>query len=518
MDLRPPEPANSDLTTFNYQGHAYDGKVPVGFIELGYGSPARDTFRPRPSAENGYCSTLTRLGASRSLMIGYYMFRGGSNPVNGDSGWTIKNSTFPLVSYDYWAPISEYGEWRDSLFRARPFNLFLQNYVKELACAEPRDSAQPVTKGDDNRPRAEARMNGDRGFVFLSNYGNIHPLDERKDFHIELETDHGTIRIPQATTVNLPSGAMGIWPINLDLGAGVKLVSATAQPVCRFVVDDTTWHVFSQIGTLPAEFAIDTGTVSQVDPGKHGQRIASKTSVEIVCLEPGRDSVLHVVAPDGRKVCLLLLSQADAGRLAQLGTPDSPLLALSDAMVTRAGNTLSVASRRMPDLSVSLFPAQPPPSSVKGYELSTGKDGIFQRLSFSGAKKETPALVSRLSPDRAFVQIPATAFDGLDDIFMDIDYVGDVCRLFDTETGIIAGDNMNNGFPWSVGLKRFSQVLARGGLLVRVEPAEVGGEKVQLSGSMTLSPDLRLRDAKPLLNSLTFHPRYVVHYAVTPGK
>jgi hypothetical protein len=37
-------------------------------------------------ADSGYTSTLTLFGASRSLMVGYYMFRGGSNPVNGNIG------------------------------------------------------------------------------------------------------------------------------------------------------------------------------------------------------------------------------------------------------------------------------------------------------------------------------------------------------------------------------------------------------------------------------------------------
>ena len=518
MELSPPGPDNSGLTLFTYEGHAYDGKVPVGFIELGYGSPARTDFRPRPPADCGYCTTLTRLGASRSLMIGYYMFRGGSNPVEGNSGWSIAYSSLPLVSYDFWAPIGEYGEWRDSLYRARPFNLFLQNYADELARAEPRDPAQPVTAADDDRPRAEARMDGGRGFVFLSNYGNVHLLSERKDFHIELETGQGTIRIPQALSVDLPSGAMGVWPVNLDLGAGVTLVSATAQPVCHFVTDRTFWHIFSQISTVPAEFAFAPKTVSRIDPGTHGQSITATAGATVVRMEPGRDSVLEAVAGDGRKVRLLLLSQDDAGRLAQLGSATDPLLALSEAIVTRSGNTLSVVSRRLADLSVSLFPAQDLPSSVVGYEVSSGKDGIFHRVSFSGASRDVRASVSHLSPDRALVRLPATAFDGLDNIFLDINYIGDVCRLFDADTGIIAGDNLNNGIPWSVGLKRFAKALASGGLLVRIEPEMVGGNTVQLSGGMTLKPDQRLRGARPLLNSLTFSPRYGVHFVATPGK
>jgi hypothetical protein len=196
MDLSPPGPDNNELTIFQRQGAEYDDKVPTGFIEIGYGSPQRDSFRPRPSPNSGYAATLTLFGASRALMVGYYMFRGGSNPVNGDAGWTIKNAMFPLISYDFWAPISEFGEWREALYRARPFNLFLRNYAADLARAEPRQPDQPVTRPEDDRLRAQARLSEGRGFVFVSNYGNVKPLPQRPDLAIELATDRGPVRIP----------------------------------------------------------------------------------------------------------------------------------------------------------------------------------------------------------------------------------------------------------------------------------------------------------------------------------
>jgi hypothetical protein len=362
MDLSPAGPQNSGLTLFNFESRAYDGKVPIGFIEIGYGSPARESFRPRPLADSGYTSTLTLFGASRSLMVGYYMFRGGSNPVNGDIGWTIKNATYPLISYDFWAPISEFGEWRPAVFRARPFNLFIQNYAAELARTEARAPAQPVTQADDDRPRAEARITEGRGFVFFCNYGNVHPLSERRRFSIELETEKGVVRIPRATDMTLPSGAVGVWPVHLDLGAGVTLISATGQPVCRFTYEGVPWHIFSQVAGLPAEFVF--ATPATVDPGPHGQLDAAHADTIVARLEPARDSVLEARGADGRKVRLLLLSETDAGRLAQLGIPASPLLALSDAIVTRSGNALGVVTRQLADLAVSLFPAQALPASV----------------------------------------------------------------------------------------------------------------------------------------------------------
>jgi hypothetical protein len=73
---------------------------------------------------------------------------------------------------------------------------------------------------------------------------------------------------------------------------------------------------------------------------------------------------------------------------------------------------------------------------------------------------------------------------------------------------------MNNGVPWAVSLRRFRKALSGAGLLVRVEPAMVGGEAVKLAGNMTLKPEQRAVGVKASLTSLTFHPRYLAQMEV----
>ena len=187
-------------------------------------------------------------------------------------------------------------------------------------------------------------------------------------------------------------------------------------------------------------------------------------------------------------------------------------------MVTRSGNALGVVTRQLADLAVSLFPAQTLPASVPGYKVTSDKDGIFQRVLFTGPSREVPAVESKLSADRSVVKLPSTAFDELDDIFMEIDFVGDVCRIFDANTGLLVADYMNNGIPWQVGMKRFRKALADEGLLIRIEPDLVGGETIQTVGTMTLKADQRMRGAKPLLSSVTFHPRYAVRFSLASAK
>lgn len=503
MDLVPSGASNSPLTVFSREGASYDGKVPTGFIEIGYGTPVRDAFRPRPSPDDGYCATMTLFGSSRSLMIGYYMFRGGSNPVNGLSGWTTKDQVFPLVSYDFRAPIGEFGDWREALFRARPFNVFVREFAEELARAEPRGAVRPVADPDDPRVRLEGRFDGNRGFVFVSNFGNVRPLPPRPGFAVEVTTDRGAVRIPATGGVDLASGAMAVWPVNLDLGGGATLRSATAQPVCRLRTGDRRWLVLSQNGDVPVVLAIASAGVHAVRT--QGRKVLPEGDVHVVRPRPGRGSVVEVTAADGSIIAILVLTEHDAQRMAVLGTPGSPLLAISEAMVTRSGDVLSVASDDPARLSVSLFPA---PAGGRAT-----RDGVFGRMTFRRDAIVVPAGVRRLDAGRAVVTLPSTAFEGVDDVIMDVRYLGDVCRLFDAATGFLLADDMNDGRPWPVGLRRFRRQLASEGVLVRAEPVEGADAAEQRGAAMTLG-EARGPVGAVGLESVTFRQRHVVKVPV----
>ena len=58
--------------------------------------------------------------------------------------------------------------------------------------------------------------------------------------------------------MTIPSDACLIWPFNLDLGHGVRLVWATAQPLTA--IDDGNVHTvfFAETEGVPAQFAFDT--------------------------------------------------------------------------------------------------------------------------------------------------------------------------------------------------------------------------------------------------------------------
>jgi hypothetical protein len=66
------------------------------------------------------------------------------------------------------------------------------------------------------------------------------------------------------------------------------------------------------------------------------------------------------------------------------------------------------------------------------------------------------------------VRLPKGAFVGADDLFLKIDYQGDIARL--NAGGHLLTDDFYKGMPWCIGLKRFRQEVEANSLNIAVFP------------------------------------------------
>lgn len=457
------------LTLFDDTTHLlkpFWGKSPVGLSEIGTGlsmSPLMQGKGAMPP-EVSSCAALTRVGSMPGIYAGYYMFHGGSNPVDPTYGWTVKDDTkYPQINYDFQAPVGEFGDWRPSLYYLRPFNHFLASYGAELARTEVRHPVDPVVKCDDARLRAVARISGDSGFVFFNNYGCALDLPVRPDSHFEVQTDGGIVTLPRVAKMDIPPNAMGVLPLNLDLGGGARLLSATVQPVCRFEQDGRIYHVFSQLAGMPCELVLGKDPkVESTGPGVSKDNAPQADGAQVFSAKPGRDAALTVRAPDGTLLTIVVLSQEDSRNLAVFKREKGSLLVLSPHAVVCDGKQLKVTAET-PQMDLSIFPAS-------GTAADARPDGLFQKLTLSASTRTIEPKIEKFAPNKWLLKIPEKAFDGLNDICLNIAYKGQACRIFDAQTGLMVADQFNLGVPWRVGLKRFRSQLAGKGLWVRAEP------------------------------------------------
>ncbi|HEY3558981.1 MAG TPA: beta-galactosidase [Kribbella sp.] len=442
MDLHHRPGPNARLTTFGgAQDYPRRGRLPIAFSELGTGSPNRAAYRPMSPPEMMVTTALTRLGGTESIFLGYYLFHGGTNPTRGDGfAWMTKEDAFGLRSYDFWAPVSEYGDRRTSFYRAAPLNLFVREFGTELAGQQPVAVEDEVVDPDDDRLRAVVRANADNAFVFLSNYGNNTPLSPRDEVTIDIALAGEQVRFPRAACLAVPSGGWAVLPVRLDLGHGCTLVSSTAQPLARLGTSDRPCLVSFAPTGLPVEYVVSGPGGDQQVLTSSGRALTVATdqgAIELITLDRAAAEHAQVVARNGRK---WLITSPDEMTETPAGIRISRFVDLGDRDRSPAGVRVLPGSTR---LAAELPAPRLDPSDLR---------------------------VEQLGEARWLLRVPDGCITDPDDLWVDIAYTGDLCRAFDARTGQLLADDFHRGIPWRVKLGRFAGALAADGIQLRAEP------------------------------------------------
>ena len=230
---------------------------PYFTCELGGGMATAYHRRPYVYPEDAYSMALVKLGSGSNL-LGYYMYHGGTNPeglttLNENQRTVATNyNDMPVKTYDFQAPLGEFGQTYPQYYMLRPLHLFMQSWGDVLATM---DSSFPVSqdlqKGDDSVLRWAVRSEGERGFIFINNYERLQLLSAKRDVSLSA----CGVTLPKLT---VPSGAMAIFPVNIE---GIRF--ATAQLVAK---RDGKLYLM-QVDGIPTSIVMQNGkTLRNVKP------------------------------------------------------------------------------------------------------------------------------------------------------------------------------------------------------------------------------------------------------------
>ncbi len=259
-------------------------------------------------------TTLIKLG-SGSTSPGYYMYHGGTNPVGRLSTLMEDQATamtfwndMPVLNYDFQAPLGQYGQVRPHYHRLRRLHLFLHSFGAALArTAVALPNQRPAGRDDLATLRWSARSDGHRGFLFVSNHERGRTLPPKADVQFTLAPLGLTF---PAQPITVPTGAAFLWPFNLDLGHGVTLAYATAQPLT--VLDDgaTRTFVFAETPGIPAEFAFEGKGIAGTIQHRACQMPEDRRVFSDV--KPLADTAISLRTTDDHEIQIVLLSDADS--------------------------------------------------------------------------------------------------------------------------------------------------------------------------------------------------------------
>lgn len=243
----------------SYSATSGDGSLqdyPYFTCELGGGMMTSYHRRVYLYPEDAYSMALVKLGSGSNL-LGYYMYHGGTNP---DGHLTYLNecqktpttnyNDLPVKTYDFQAPLGEFGQRNPHYYSLRPIHLFMKDFGEILAPMEahfPCSSKEPK-QYDDTYLRWNYRTSdGKEGFIFINNYERFAGLSPKKDVRFEV----CGVKFPHRP-ITIPAGMMAIFPINMRIGNNI-IDYATAQPVAYR--DGSLW--FEKKNGIDAEFSIN---------------------------------------------------------------------------------------------------------------------------------------------------------------------------------------------------------------------------------------------------------------------
>ena len=459
--------------------------------ELGGGNEVTYHRRPVIEADDIAAMFPVMLGSGVNL-YGTYMFQGGENPDGKLSTLQESQATgypndVPVKSYDFQAPLSEFGEERASFRKMKVFQYFLNDFGAELApMTVHAPDALPKSVADFSVPRAVVRSRGDAGFIFFNNYVRGYAMPARTAAQFEIALPSGKVTVPRKP-VDIPSGAYFIWPFNLQLD-GIKINYSTAQLFTRLENVGLTTLYFEAVRGIASEFVFDAASVRSVHASS-GETVKDSGVVAVSGIRPGVDSRIDLVSSEGRPVRIVVLSaeEAEDAWKVRIGGTDRLLISGQDffADPDEKPRRIWLLSRATPDFAFSITPSLAAVPEASLPLTRTAADGGSASFSAKAVPRDPqlqcvqlrkagdappvqagPALnwrprgVAQAPDDAAFARaaqwaltIPKGAMDGLSDLFLVVNYQGDVARL---STGHkLLADDFYNGHPWSVGLERF---------------------------------------------------------------
>ncbi len=450
------------------------------FFTAEVGDGIEDTYFRRPvlNADDVAAMVPVMLGSGVNL-LGYYMFHGGRNPEGGDitlqeSQRTGYPTDLPVKSYDFQAPLGEFGQERESLRKLKLIHYFLNDFGGTLAPMAPHaPSVVPANPSDVSVPRVAARTSGDSGFIFFNNYVRGLQMPARSGFQVELKLPSSPIRVP-ASPIVLPAGAYGIWPVNFSLG-DINLHYATAQLFKRIVSKSETYYFFFTIPGVQPEFALDRS----MHPTGIPSTVEQQLTADALVLRPraGEETVLYL----NHDVSIVVMPQAEAEQVWKLDDP--ALLLRTSAEVFSDGPRWTLLSTGEPQFRFGVFGTHSIPLPENVHVHPVPSTGIFteyradlppihpvvKAVSIRPAAPRAPwqmgpSVAWRPNPiplapeDAEFataaewrLEVPdLSANPAISDAFLSIRYQGDVARL--SKHGLL-DDNFWNGQPWTVGLR-----------------------------------------------------------------
>ena len=378
---------------------------PYFTCEIGLGTPSFYHRRPIVPEEMAGENINLRLGCGVNLM-GYYMYSGGSHKV-GDLT-TLESST-SRVSYDYQAPLKEFGTLGAVMDETKKYNYFMNDFGSQLA---PMVAYLPTTNNNTDNLQWSIRSKNEKGYLFCSNYLYKKRRKTYKGVQFQITLNNETLKIPKEP-INIVDGAYFIWPFNMDMDR-VLLKYATTQPICKLNNrGEANMWVFFEDDAIPSEYFFDKRGVKNITC-TNGKVNEEKDGYFVSHISPSVDCVINIEQNDGSIVKVLTLTEKQSDEVWKLKTNKTDYLVLSETSVFAEAGEIKVQSESN-EIEIAVYPEL--------NKQSHKKDGIFSVIKLKQIKKEPPVTLVKYRPMEKAFWVQASHESNKSNISKNLEYI-----------------------------------------------------------------------------------------------
>ena len=484
---------------------------PYACCEMGGGMICFYPYRFTVPAESVEALSVVKIAGGCNF-IGYYMFHGGTNPV-GTHGAFLNEYALPKRNYDYQAPLGEFGQTRESFLRLKRLHAFLSLCGENLApmrtvLPEGMDRVEPT---DADTVRHAVRAGRDGAFLFLNNYQDHFDLPAKRGLVFQLEHGERSVRIPAEGTLDLETGVSCILPVGFDM-SGIRVTSATAQPITRIEVDgEDWWFWFAPKGMEPV-YALEGVAGVESVLSREGLAVMDAAMTDVagaphiyrpfrayVPTQTVEDPAAHgsFVNDAGRTVHLVTLTDVQSLHLWQVNWAGRERLLLTEATVMADAEGIRLEQEAAASFRFGVFPhgdaalqavlhkagAQAQVESAMEGAMECAMGGASAEPAsggeaslFSWHRLDVPETMpgitlERIQNTKAVVRLDRASLNGCRDVLLRIRAIGDIGWLW--AGGKLVHDCFLNGAPWDFGLRSLDAEVSE--LVLSILPIRQGG-------------------------------------------
>ncbi|WP_337099873.1 beta-galactosidase [Paenibacillus sp. YIM B09110] len=460
-------------------------KYPFACCEMGGGMQTWYLSRFQVEPVSVVAMSLVKIAGGCNF-VGYYMFHGGTNPI-GKTGY-LNESTTPRITYDFQAPIGEFGQIRPSNDLLRPLHYFLHRFgdrLAPLATVLP-DGAESITPDNTDVLRYAIRSDGNSGYLFINNYQDHVNMRTHENVRFTVGLGEHKLSFPRNSSLDIRRNTAMMLPFNFDLD-GLNLQYATAQPVTFLESDLAVTFFFGLAEGIDGEFTFDTGDLDHicVEGGKV-EREPSGTSTVVV--ERDSSGLIRITREGKREIRLYVMSAKEAAALWETEVAGKRRVFFSEVPLIANGSTLEFLVTGEKQFAFREFIQDDSAALWKSIsnsdKLNSEEEGQFRTYTIQMPVVHDSLVVERLHDHKVVVRFDGSMLQDVDDILLSIEYTGNVGYAF--SGGQLFHDHFHNGAPWEIGLSRFRDQIRDGEIVLETTPLRKGTTTIDADAAMAV--------------------------------